>query len=274
MGPIVIGLDPAIIRLGHFALSWYGLFIALGILAAFWFAGREAQRRGMDAETISTLGLWGILGGIIGARFFHLIDNWPTYAANPGAIFAIQNGGLAIWGGIVGGAIAGGLYARLRGLPLGIMADIAAPALILGQAIGRIGCLVNGDSLGPPTNLPWGFVYTNPMAMAPQLGVAFQPTPLYEMLWDILILTVLWKVRDRFRVPGQLFLLYVMLFAVDKFSLTFLRQEVVLAFGLQEAQLVSLIALVIAIPLFIYIGRRGTRSTPAPRFSAATAERR
>src|SRR3990172_2410234 len=238
MGPIVIGLDPVIFRLGHFAVNWYGLFIAIGILAAFWLAGREGRRRGLDAEAISTLGLWGILGGIVGARLFHLIDNWPAYAANPSAIFALQNGGLAIWGGIVGGAVAGGLYARRRGLPLGAMADIAAPALIFGQAIGRVGCIVNGDSLGAPTALPWGFVYTNPAAKGPQLGVAFQPTPLYEMLGDLLILAALWKLRTRLRVPGQLFLLYIVLYAVNKFTVSLLRQEVVLIFGLQEAQLI------------------------------------
>jgi phosphatidylglycerol:prolipoprotein diacylglycerol transferase len=138
------------------------------------------------------------------------------------------------------------------------MADLAAPAIILGQAIGRIGCLINGDALGAPTNLPWGVVYLNPEAMAPSLGVAYHPTPAYEMIGDVLIFALLWRLRGRLKTDGALFLVYLALYSTLKFTVTLLRQEVVWLGGLQEAQLVSMAGGLVAVALLIYLSRKPT----------------
>lgn len=284
MGPIFIDLDPTIVRLGHFSLRWYGLFIGLAIAAAFFVALREARRKGVAEDDVIGLGMWAVLGGFVGARLLHVIDRWPEYAAQPETILAIQNGGLAIYGGILGGVSTGALYARRRGLPIARMADLAAPGLILAQAIGRIGCIINGDAVGAPTDLPWGMVYLNPEAMAPSLGVAYHPTPVYELVGDLLIFALLWALRKRLRVEGTLFLVYLGLYSSLKFAVTLARQEVVWFAGLQEAQLVSLLGGLSALALLIYISRRrpagvgggalGTSTITAGGPAAATGKRK
>ena len=251
MGPIVIDINPAIVQIGHFAIRWYGLAIAAAILVGFMVALHEAKRKGIPEQEVYSMGFWVVIAGIVGARLLHVVDKWDYYLANPGAVLAFQNGGLAILGAVLGGAAAGVVYLRRRGLSIGKMADVVAPGLILGQAVGRIGCTINGDAVGAPTNLPWGFVYTNPDAMAPSLGQAYQPTQVYEMLWDLLIFGFLWWARRRIKVDGLLFLLYLSLYSAGKFAISFWRQEATFLFGLQEAQVVALASLAFAVGMAI-----------------------
>jgi phosphatidylglycerol:prolipoprotein diacylglycerol transferase len=244
---LAIDIDPTIVHLGPLALSWYGLAIATAITVGAWLTWREAARRGIPTEPLGDLIVWIIVGGILGARLLHVVDRWDVYAENPTAILAVQNGGLAILGAILGGTAGGMLGARRLGLPIWPLADAAAPGVMLGQAIGRLGCLVTGDALGPATDGSWGIVYLNEHAMAPALGVAYQPTFLYEMLLALAIFGTLWSVRRRFRVDGQLFALYLGLYALGKFALTFLRMEAIWLWGLQEAQYVALGTLGVAV---------------------------
>ena len=140
----------------------------------------------------------------------------------------------------MGGALAGGIGAWRLGLPVRRLFDAAAPGVVLGQAVGRLGCLVTGDALGPPTDGTWGIVYRNPGAMAPELGVAYQPTFFYEAVLDLAIFALLWSLRRRNLLDGHLFALYAGLYAAGKFGLTFLRTETVWFWGLQEAQVLAL----------------------------------
>ncbi|MCL5960476.1 MAG: prolipoprotein diacylglyceryl transferase, partial [Chloroflexi bacterium] len=238
--------EPVFIHVGHFTVQWYGVGIAAAIAVGFFVALREAKRKGISQDDVYSMGTWVVIAGIVGARLLHVIDKLDYYLANPGSIIAIQGGGLAIYGAILGGAMAGIIYVRRRRLPLGKMTDAIAPALILGQAIGRIGCTINGDAVGSPTDLPWGFVYINPGAMAPSLGQAYQPTQVYEMVADLLIFGLLWWARDRIKVDGLLFLLYLTLYSIVKFTVSFWRQEAIFLFGMQEAQVVSLAGLAFA----------------------------
>lgn len=239
MGQIVITIDPAIVHLGPLALRWYGLAVLAGLLAGFWLAGREAQRKRLPEGLIADLAVWVIPGGLLGARLLHVIDRWPSYLANPAAALALTEGGLAIQGALLGGLLAGAVALRRRGLRVGPVVDAAAPGLLLGQAIGRIGCLVTGDAVGAPTTLPWGVVYTNPAALVPQLGVAYQPAFAYEALWDLAVLALLWRLRTRLRPDGAAFALYLMLYGAGKFLVSFARVEVVWLGGLQQAQVVA-----------------------------------
>jgi len=125
MGPIVIDIDPVIFHIGHFSVGWYGVSIAVAIVAAFSLGLREARRKGIPEDEIYSMGLWAVPAGLIGARLLHVIDKWSYYMANPLAALAIQDGGLAILGAILGGSIAGFGYARRRGLSLGRVADAA-----------------------------------------------------------------------------------------------------------------------------------------------------
>ncbi|MDP2727841.1 MAG: prolipoprotein diacylglyceryl transferase, partial [Dehalococcoidia bacterium] len=149
MGPIEIGLDPVIIHFGHFGLRWYSLAILAALAAGIALTLREARRKGIHEDVIWSVAVWGVIGGLIGARLFHVADNLDKYLADPLSVLAFQEGGLAIYGAIVVGLLAALIQAKRRGWPFLRVLDAAAPGLIRGQAIGHIGCLIQGDSLGP-----------------------------------------------------------------------------------------------------------------------------
>ncbi len=259
---VTIDIDP-MVHVGPLMLSWYGLAVAAAMLTGVWLALREAERRGLPTEPVMDLALWVLGGAIVGARLLHVIDRWEYYAQYPVQIVAIQNGGLAILGGVLGGALTGGYLAWRRGLPVRRLFDAAAPGLILGQAIGRFGCLVTGDALGRPTDGSWGIVYTNPGAMAPKLGVAYQPVFFFEQVWDLVVFGILWLLRKRLKVDGQLFALYLGLYAAGKFALTFLRTEVIWLWGLQEAQVFALAGIAIAVVWALLASGASGKSRPS-----------
>ena len=257
---ITIDVDPVLLRLGHLSVGWYGIVIALAIVVSFVVVRREARRHNLDEDAVMRVTGWAVAGGLLGARALHVADRWQTYASDPLRIFAFQQGGLAIQGALLGGLIAGIIAARRSGVPVWTLADAAAPGVVLGQGIGRLGCLFTGDALGGPTALPWGVVYTNPARMAPQLGVALQPVFAYEALWDLAVFAVLWMLRGRLGKPGRLFATYLGLYAAGKFAITSLRQEPTWAWGLQEAQILAMLLLVIAAGLWL-LGPRQSRGT-------------
>jgi len=259
---VTVDIDPVIVHLGPFALGWYGLSVALAIAVGMWLAFREARRRGLPMDEVESLALWVFVGGVVGARALHVIDRWDLYAPHPHMVFAIWNGGLAIMGAVLGGTLTGLVVAWRRGLPVFAISDAAAPGVILGQAIGRLACLFTGDAVGRATS-GFGITYLNPHAMVPQLGVAYEPVFLYEMAWDLAVFAILWALRSRLRVDGQLFALYLALYAFGKFTLTFLRTETVWLLGLQEAQLLSIVALFVAAGWLAVTRGSGRAWTPA-----------
>lgn len=258
MGPIVINIDPVLLELGHVHVRWYGLIVLLAIVSGVWLGTREAARKGISSDDASGLAAWAVLGGLVGARLFHVVDRLDYYLVNPMAALAVWQGGLAIWGAIAGGAGAAALYALRHRLPLASLADAAAPALLLGQIIGRVACIINGDSAGVPTDLPWGFAYVHPRAMVPPdlVGVPTHPYPLYEILWNGATLALVWALRTRLKVDGALFLTYVTLYALGRFALSFVRREAVWFLGLQEAQVVAVVVLLAAAAAMYLVWRR------------------
>ncbi|TAK32652.1 MAG: prolipoprotein diacylglyceryl transferase [Chloroflexota bacterium] len=283
MNSIAIGIDPMIAHLGGFELRWYGLAIVAAVVVGIWVATMEAKRRGISADDIQSLGMWSVIGGIIGARLFHVLDKWEFYLANPHQILALQQGGLAIWGGVVGGVAVGAVYARRRKLPLAITADIGALGLITGQIIGRIGCLINGDAVGGPTTLPWGFRYVNPNAMLPQAivdyareqgrsvaEIAVQPYPLYDMVWNLGVLAILWHLRTRTRLNGLIFFTYVALYGAGRFVLSFVRVEDQIFLGLQQAQLIALGMMLAGIVAVVYLLGKSKKTALAGRALSAS----
>jgi phosphatidylglycerol---prolipoprotein diacylglyceryl transferase len=267
MPPLVeIDIDPVIVWLGPFALRWYSLMIMVGVLVGTWVAARMAAQRGIAADDVYGAALWIVVGGILGARLAHVIDRFDYYRLQPLKILAVYEGGLAIWGGLIAGGLAGWLYASRNGIPFWPLADSAAVGAILGQAIGRIGCIVNGDVAGRPTGGEWGFVYTNPGALLPRpeyFNVPTHPYPLYELLCDLLIFGVLYWLFRRRLFDGAVFLAYCVLYSLVRFGLTFVREEEVWLFGLQQAQVLSIVVVVVAAYLYLYLrGRRGRQRPP------------
>lgn len=262
---IQIGIDPILLHFGgHFAIRWYSLIVVAAIAVVLWLATKEAKRRGLDEGEFSNLAFLALPFGIIGARLFHVIDHWPDeYAANPIRALYIWEGGLAIWGAVIGALLAVGLWALWKRRSMGVMLDAIAPAAALGMAIGRFACIITGDAMGKPTTGPIGFAYTNPGAMVPQLGVYYVPTPVFEIILNLSIFAVLWRLRKRELPSGALFLLFIALYSVGRFVITFWSLYQTIAFGLNQAQLISIAAFIIAVPSLFVLFRRGQAALPA-----------
>jgi phosphatidylglycerol:prolipoprotein diacylglycerol transferase len=251
-----ISFDPIIAQWGSFQLGWHGIFTALAVVIAVRFAAYVGEREGVEADTVYSLATWGVVGGIVGARLFHVADHLDYYLANPLLIPAVWEGGIAVYGAFIGGLIGGGIVAWRARLPIWRLLDVAAPAMLVGQAIGRFGCLCNGDAWGSQaTACPFCLTvtYLNQNDLLPDnlRGVPTHPYPLYETICEVVLLALLWLERDRLKkVPGLRFLVGALGYAAIRFGLTYLRQETVLFAGLQEAQVVALVTAIAALAAF------------------------
>lgn len=265
---ITIGIDPVIFHVGAFSVRWYSLMIVAAIVAGTYVGMKESRRKGIPDDTVYSLLTWGIIGGIVGARLLHVIDKLDFYIQNPLAIFAFQEGGLAILGAIGGAFVVLLVYTRLHRLPFAKLADSVSIGLILGQAVGRIGCMVNGDVVGTPTDVPWAVAYTHPNSLTPELGVPLHPAAGYELLWDLAVFGVLWSIRKKPLADGTLFLMYAGLYSLGRFFITFFRVDQIIWMGLSQAQVLSLVTIAVIVPLALYLNRPG-----APRLQARSRRR-
>jgi phosphatidylglycerol:prolipoprotein diacylglycerol transferase len=251
---IAIHIDPNLLQLGPFTLSWHGLFSAIGVIAGVTIGVRVAADAGASEEGAYNLALWSVAGGIVGARLFHVVDNWPYYAQNPTSIILINEGGIAIYGAVVGGILTGVFYAWRTNLPVAHVADGGAIGLILGAAIGRIGDIINGEHHGAPLDAPWAVAYTHPNTLG-QPGLPVHLAVGYEMVWDLLVFALLWLMRGRVR-PGIIFWTYLVLYGLGRFWTTFYRQDQIQAFGLTQAQLVAVAGIALGL---VFLARAAAR---------------
>ncbi|HEY5903169.1 MAG TPA: prolipoprotein diacylglyceryl transferase [Anaerolineales bacterium] len=259
---LTISLDPIIFTIGHFAFRWYSVILVTAITVGFWLAGREAARKGFSRDAILDAGVWIVAGGLVGARLFHVLDHWShEYAANPVRALYIWEGGLAIWGALAGGLLVMAFVCWRKGWRLPALLDASAPAVVLAQAIGRIACVITGDAMGKPTDGPFGFAYTSPNALVPERGVYYTPMPVYEILVNLAIFGVLWQLRKKRLPDGVLFLIYLILYSIERLLLGFTSSYRLIAWGLTQSQIIAIIGLALAIPLLI-LARRA-RPTPA-----------
>ncbi len=237
---INININPVIFSLADLEIRWYGAIILIAIGIAYLLTRREFQKKGFPLSFLSDLTFWSVIGGTIGARLFHIFSMMDYYIANPLKVFAFQEGGLSIQGAVIGGFIAGYIVTRLKGFKFSSILDSATPGIIMGTALGRFACIINGDTWGTPTTMPWGFVYNHPDSLVPTKGIPLHPTPLYEMLWGFLIFSFLYPLRNRFKKPGVLFLIFLLLYFSGRFFIEFFRGDSHYIFGFRIAQLISL----------------------------------
>ncbi len=252
-------MHPVLIEIGNFTIRWYGVMIATACIVGIWVAGKEAERKSLDKKIIQDFSLYAIMGAIIGARFYYVVfGDWSRFLENPLSLFAIWQGGLAIHGGILGGLLVGLFYARRQNISFLKLADTFAPSLIIGQAIGRIGCFFNGDAHGYPTNLPWGMVFS-PESPAGQMfpGQPIHPTQLYEMIFNLIIFGILWKVRKKIKTDGHLFLLYVVLYSLIRIFVEHFRADKLTYLGeISSAQSIGVIGIVLSLILMFALKRK------------------
>ena len=227
--------------------------------------GRWARFYGIDSDDIYSIAVWAIISGVIGARLVHVVDNLDYYIENPGLIVAVWSGGIGVWGGILGGFIGGIAYALVVKQPAWIIADITAPALLLAQTIGRLGDIVNGEHCANATDLFYGFIWSHQSSPAVYcangIGASVQPVIAMEIVWNLCSLFVLWKMRERIVPSGMLFALYLSLYSVGRFMISFLREDRVWfePLGLQEAHFIALLVLVIVVPVLAFRARLSSK---------------
>jgi prolipoprotein diacylglyceryl transferase len=278
---IPINIDPTLFRWDGVPLqiTWHGFFTAVATLVGIWLAVRWATRAGFTEDDTFSVAMWGVIGGIVGARLFHVVDQWDFYARDPISILKVNEGGLAIFGMVVGGPLAGALYAWRKGLNVARLADVAAPPLILGMGIGRIGDIINGEHHGAHAQgFPLAVVYTNPNTLG-EIGVPVHLAVGYELLLDLAIFVGLvwlargivrsasgrWQFNWQPRLPrdGMLFWTYVGVYSLGRFFIQFYRQDTVFALGLSQAQLLSVLTAMVAVWILIYQMTRLRRAGPS-----------
>lgn len=281
VGGIIINIDPTLLRVGPLQVTWHGFFTAVGTLIGIWLAVKWATRAGYTEDDTFSVAMWGVIGAIVGARLFHVIDQWDFYAKDPIAILKVNEGGLAIYGTIVGGPLAGAIYAWRRGLNIPRLADVAAPPMILGMAIGRIGDIINGEHHGVHAQgFPLAVVYTNPNTLA-EIGVPVHLAVGYELVMDLLIFGLLvwlargvarnpngrrsWSWQPRYPRDGMLFWTYVAVYSFGRFFIEFYRLDTPFFLGISQAQLLAVLTGMVGVWALVYQATRARRLGPSPR---------
>jgi phosphatidylglycerol:prolipoprotein diacylglycerol transferase len=227
------------IDIGPLTIRFYGIIIMIGVVAAGWLATKEAKRRGLDPELVWDGIIWVVIGGVIGARLWHVFTPTPTdvaaglttqyYLTHPLDMLAIWKGGLGVPGAVIGGGLAIFFLARRKNLEVAVWLDIVAPGLALAQAIGRWGNFVNQELYGPPTDLPWG-IPIDPIYRLPgyEQYTHFHPLFLYESLWSLMNMAILLFVGRRFEdklIPGDIILGYLIIYPLGRLLLEFIRLD-------------------------------------------------
>jgi phosphatidylglycerol:prolipoprotein diacylglycerol transferase len=289
VGFITINIDP-VLHIGPIPIHWYGVMYALAFLAAYQFGVLPyARRRGLPKAIAEKICVWTIIFGLLGGRLYYVVQQenlWQNYVLHPINIIAFWQGGMAFFGAIIVGFITLAICAWRYGYNPWIALDGGVLFAVVGQPIGRIGNIINGDILGAPSTLPWATAYSNPHAIlqagfslcTPSQCIAYQPAAAYEAIGTIIIGVILYLLLRRNPRAGLIAIVNVGLYAVSQLILfEFRASEPPGPLGLREAQWTSIVMLVIAVPGLYYLWRR-TRSrfearkpdgTPVPKEPAA-----
>lgn len=255
--------DRVFLELGPFTIYWYGVIIAAGAFLGLLLAMRESERLGLDKDLFVDLLVFAIPAAIIGARTYYVIFEWERYQGGPWwDVFAIWEGGIAIHGALIGSVITAVIYARVKKVSFWQLADIAAPSLILGQAIGRWGNFMNQEAYGGPVSPE---AYENVLQYVPDFimnqmcvdGVLHHPTFLYESVWNILGLIFLLFLRKVNPRRGELFFSYLIWYSFGRFFIEGMRTDSLYLGDIRVAQLISVTIILASIALMIYRRKAG-----------------
>ncbi|SFB22051.1 MULTISPECIES: prolipoprotein diacylglyceryl transferase [unclassified Bacillus (in: firmicutes)] len=254
-------LDPIAFSLGPIDVHWYGVIIGCGLALALWLAVREGVKRGLSSEVFPDLLIWAIPIAIISARIYYVIFEWDYYANNIGEAFKIWNGGIAIHGALIGSVLTTYFFAKSKGLSFWKLADIAAPSIILGQAIGRWGNFMNQEAHGGEVTRSFLENLHLPEFIINQMyinGVYYHPTFLYESVWNIVGFGLLVLLRRANLRRGEMFLSYVIWYSIGRFFVEGMRTDsLMLTESLRMAQMISIVLVVGALMILFFRRKKG-----------------
>lgn len=221
-------MHPKLITIGNFFIPTYGVLVALAFLTALWMAARLARRSGLNPDSVINLGVYCALAGLAGAKVFLILVHWRYYGSHLGEIFSLstlQSGGV-FYGGLIAALLVAVWYMRRKGLPGLKTADVFAPGIALGHAIGKLGCFSAGCGWGVKSHLPWAVTFTNPDAhrlVGVPLNVPVQPTQLYESVAEAIIFLILYWCFAKAHRDGVIIGLYLVLYSSARFLIDFVR---------------------------------------------------
>ena len=259
---VEINIHPNLISadfLQYWVVSWHGFFSFVAVTTAVLLVGRWAPLRGIEPDVVYSIAIWVIIGGFFGARIAFIIDNWEIYQNQPEQALYVWRGGLAVWGAILGGLVGGIVSAKVKKQPVGIIADMTAPALLFALIIGRLGDIVNGEHCAKATEMFIRFVWTHDASIAKhipcQVGWGLRGTVhgviVYEMLWNTMMLAAIWWMWGKIKPNGMVFAVFLVLYSVGRFWTMFYREQNEYAFDLVQAQMISVIVLIVILPVLI-----------------------
>jgi phosphatidylglycerol:prolipoprotein diacylglycerol transferase len=259
-------MHPVLVKLGPVEIRYYGLMYVIGIIMGIILMRREVNRRNinMSKDDIFSYAFWVVVGGILGARLYYVAFLWKDfYARNPSEIFAIWHGGLAIHGGIMGGALLAYLYSLFKKVNFFTLLDVTAPALALAQGFGRFGNFMNGDAHGLPTDLPWGITFPEESIAGSEFpGQPLHPVMLYELAGNLASFFILWRLRKLDHKRGFIFAMYLLNYGVIRFFVSFFRADSLMLGNLRGAQVLSAV-FVVGAGALILLFRLWSREKPA-----------
>jgi prolipoprotein diacylglyceryl transferase len=260
------------ISIGPLNLRFYGLMIALGVIAGVWLLGKQLEQHRLGTtDDAGSIAVWGVIAGLIGARLYHVITDWSRFSDDLGAIPKVWEGGLGIPGGLIAGILVGAWQARRRGFRPGVILTFGAPAIALAQSIARWGNWFNQELFGKPTDLPWALeIDDEHLPNGFTSGTTFHPAFLYESLWNLALCVVLLRVQRQFRLaPGRLLAVYAIGYGAGRYWIEGLRIDPASEVGgLRWNQWMALAA--IAVGIVYLVATRGKKWDVAPGDGAAT----
>lgn len=248
-------INPVAFKLGPIPIHWYGIIIGVGIALALIIANKEGDKRGLPRDTFVDLLIWAIPISLISARIYYVIFQWDHYSQHPEQIIAIWEGGIAIHGALIGAVLTAIVYTRKKGISFWKVADIAAPSIILGQAIGRWGNFINQEAHGGEVTRAFLERLQLPEFIINQMyieGSYYHPTFLYESIWNFagfIILIALRRVNLR---RGELFLSYVIWYSIGRALIELMRTDSLMLGPIKQATLLSIVLIVGAIGIWVY----------------------
>lgn len=264
-------INPIALKLGPLEIHWYGVIIALGMFLAIFLSMKEAEKRGIEEDTIIDMALWAIPIALIGARLYYVLFEIGYYLENPSQIIAVWNGGLAIYGGLIAGGLTVYWFTKKQGISIWLMLDILAPNVLLAQSLGRWGNFINQEAHGGEVtrnfleNLRLPEFIVNQMEIN---GIYYHPTFLYESLWSLIgfIVLIILRNRKEFLLQGEVALSYVMWYSLGRFFIEGMRTDSLYVPGtpIRVSQLLSVVLFIGALIVLIY---RRRDYPPKPYYS-------